>query len=131
MRAHRRSLHNVVLGPANPPGQSTSHEEFGDVDLDNVVNLFDEFDSSGDAGRFDKVALTAIKQRVEGAIHFASRISTAQGKAQSWQCPDGAERWLRTAPDPCTTPELRRAVHASTPALTRLNAESKCVGGGT
>ena len=30
-----------------------------------------------DAGRFDLVALTAIKQRVEGAIQFVARISGA------------------------------------------------------
>ena len=56
-------------------------EEFVEDDLENVVSLFDEFNSGthGDAGRFDLVALTAIKQRVEGAIHFVSRISGVQG----------------------------------------------------
>jgi len=56
-------------------------EEFVEDDLENVVSLFDEFNSGthGDAGRFDLVALTAIKQRVEGAIRFVSRISGVQG----------------------------------------------------
>lgn len=52
-------------------------ETFVEADLNNVVSLFDEFNSGthGDAGRFDLVALTAIKGRVEGAIQFVSRVA--------------------------------------------------------
>ncbi len=56
-------------------------EAFVEADLENVVSLFDQFNSGthGTAGRFDLVALTAIKGRVEGAIQFVSRISAPQG----------------------------------------------------
>jgi len=51
------------------------------ADLENVVSLFDQFISGTHkaAWRFDLVALTAKKRRVEGAIQFVSRISAAQG----------------------------------------------------
>lgn len=51
-------------------------EEFIETDLDNVVTLFSEFNAGthGNAGRFDLTRLTAIKQRVEGAIQFVSRV---------------------------------------------------------
>lgn len=51
-------------------------EAFIEADLDNVITLFDEFNSGthGPAGRFDLQGLTAIKVRVEGAIQFVSRI---------------------------------------------------------
>ena len=41
------------------------------------MSLFDEFNSGthGHAGRFDLVALTAIKGRVEGAIQFVATIA--------------------------------------------------------
>lgn len=52
-------------------------EAFIEADLDNIVTLFDEFNTGthGSAGRFDLVELTAIKVRVEGAIQFVSRIA--------------------------------------------------------
>ena len=52
-------------------------ESFVEADLNNVVSLFDEFNSGthGHAGRFDLVALTAIKGRVEGAIQFVATIA--------------------------------------------------------
>lgn len=55
-------------------------ETFIEADLDNVVSLFDEFNSGthGHAGRFDLRGLTAIKLRVEGAIQFVSRIGAAE-----------------------------------------------------
>ncbi len=60
--------------------QGTHHpelESFVEADLDNVVSLFSDFNSGthGDAGRFDLIALTAIKSRVEGAIQFVARIA--------------------------------------------------------
>ena len=62
----RQGAHNLEL------------ESFVEADLDNVVTLFDEFNSGthGHAGRFDLAALTAIKSRVEGAIHFVARIAS-------------------------------------------------------
>ena len=61
----RQGVHNIEL------------ESFVENDLDNVVTLFDEFNSGthGQAGRFDLAALTAIKARVEGAIQFVARIA--------------------------------------------------------
>lgn len=71
-----RVRHCLVRQGAHDPDL----EEFVEDDLKNVVSLFDEFNSGthGEAGRFDLVALTAIKQRVEGAIQFVSRISASQ-----------------------------------------------------
>lgn len=62
----RQGTHNVEL------------ETFVEDDLDNVVTLFDEFNSGthGHAGRFDLAALAAIKERVEGAIQFVARIAS-------------------------------------------------------
>ena len=53
-------------------------ESFVEADLENVVSLFDEFNSGthGHAGRFDLETLTAIKGRVEGAIQFVARIGS-------------------------------------------------------
>ena len=55
-------------------------ETFIEADLDNVVSLFDEFNSGthGHAGRFDLRELTAIKLRAEGAIQFVSRIGATE-----------------------------------------------------
>jgi Predicted pPIWI-associating nuclease len=55
-------------------------ESFIEADLDNVISLFDDFNSGthGEAGRFDLGRLTAIKLRVEGAIQFVSRIAYVQ-----------------------------------------------------
>lgn len=62
----RQGAHNLEL------------ESFVEADLDNVVTLFDEFNSGthGHAGRFDLAALAAIKGRVEGAIQFVARIAS-------------------------------------------------------
>lgn len=62
----RQGAHNIEL------------ESFVEADLDNVVTLFDEFNSGthGHTGRFDLAALTAIKDRVEGAIQFVARIAS-------------------------------------------------------
>lgn len=59
-------------------GYDPALEEFIEADLDNVLSLFDEFNSGthGDAGRFDLTGLTVIKVRVEGAIQFVSRIAS-------------------------------------------------------
>ncbi len=72
-----RVRHCLVRQGAHDPNL----EVFVEDDLNNVVSLFDEFNSGthGEAGRFDLVALTAIKQRMEGAIQFVSRISAVQG----------------------------------------------------
>jgi hypothetical protein len=53
-------------------------EDFVEADLDNVLSLFDEFNSGthGEAGRFDLNGLAAIKMRVEGAIQFVARIAS-------------------------------------------------------
>jgi hypothetical protein len=47
-----------------------------DDDIDNVITLFDDFNSGthGGAGCFDLAQLTAIKTRVEDAIQFLHRI---------------------------------------------------------
>jgi hypothetical protein len=67
--------HCLVRQGAHDP----DFEAFVEADLNNVVSLFEEFNSGthGEAGRFDLVAVTAIKKRVEGAIQFVSRISAA------------------------------------------------------
>ena len=53
-------------------------EAFVEADLENVVSLFEEFNSGthGHAGRFDLATLTTIKGRVEGAIQFVARIGS-------------------------------------------------------
>lgn len=60
-------------------GYDSALEEFIEADMDNVLSLFDEFNSGthGHAGRFDMTGLTVIKMRVEGAIQFVSRIASA------------------------------------------------------
>jgi len=60
-------------------GYDSALEAFIEADLDNVLSLFDEFNSGahGQAGRFDMACLSAIKMRVEGAIQFVSRIASA------------------------------------------------------
>lgn len=59
-------------------GYDPALEEFIEADLDNVLSLFNEFNSGthGSAGRFDLTGLAAIKIRVEGAIQFVSRIAS-------------------------------------------------------
>ena len=56
-------------------------ESFVEGDLNNVVSLFEEFNAGthGHAGRFDLVALLAIKDRVEGAIKFVARVARPPG----------------------------------------------------
>ena len=51
---------------------------FVDADIDNVVDLFREFNSGthGEAGKFNLPQLAALKQRVEGAIWFLQKIVT-------------------------------------------------------
>jgi len=51
-------------------------EEFVDRDIENVLALFRDFNDGthGSAGRFDLTQLTAIKRRVEDAVHFLHRI---------------------------------------------------------
>lgn len=58
-------------------GYGSALEAFIEADLDNVMSLFDEFNTGthGAAGRFDLAALAAIKMRVEGAIQFVSRTA--------------------------------------------------------
>lgn len=52
-------------------------EAFIEADLDNVISLFDEFNSGthGAPSQFDLSTLSTIKQRVEGAIQFVARIA--------------------------------------------------------
>ena len=50
---------------------------FVDADIQNVITLFQEFNhgTHGSAGQFDLVQLQAIKQRVEDAVSFVSRVT--------------------------------------------------------
>jgi hypothetical protein len=50
---------------------------FIEVDLDNVVALFKDFNDGthGHAGRFDLTQLRAIKRRVEDAVRFVAHIA--------------------------------------------------------
>jgi hypothetical protein len=74
--SRRARIHHCLnrLGAYDP-----ALEEFIEVDLDNVLSLFTEFNSGthGVAGRFDLKGLAAIKMRVEGAIQFVSQIARA------------------------------------------------------
>jgi len=58
---------------------STELETFIELDLENVLALFDEFNSAthGAAGRFDLHELRAIKVRVEDAVRYVCRIAAA------------------------------------------------------
>lgn len=58
--------------------QNEEFAEFVDDDIENVVELFDDFNSGthGSAGRFDLGQLMAIKTRVEQAIQFLDRIAS-------------------------------------------------------
>ena len=57
-------------------GQEPSLETFADDDIANVLALFHDFNDGthGRAGSFDLPELLAIKQRVEGAVHFLYRL---------------------------------------------------------
>lgn len=57
--------------------QSPGLADFIDDDVENVITLFDDFNSGahGQAGLFDVGQLVAIKTRVEGAIQFLHRIA--------------------------------------------------------
>lgn len=52
-------------------------EDFVDQDIQNVVDLFDVFNSAthGSAGTFNLQQLKAVRKRVEDAIHFLFRLS--------------------------------------------------------
>jgi hypothetical protein len=54
----------------------SSLSEFIDADVNDVLNLFREFNDAthGSAGTFDLVTLRAMRTRVEGSIRFVSRI---------------------------------------------------------
>lgn len=67
-----RILYYLALGGQ----QSDALADFIETDVDNVITLFDDFNSGthGGAGRFDLVQLSAIKTRVEHAIQFLHRI---------------------------------------------------------
>jgi len=58
--------------------QSLALLNFVDDDIDNVMDLFNDFNSAthGESGRFDMLQLGAIKTRVEGAIQFLQRVVT-------------------------------------------------------
>jgi hypothetical protein len=67
-----RILYYLTLG-----GQHSDElADFVEADIDNVISLFDDFNSGthSAAGRFDLVQLRTIKDRVEDAVRFLYRI---------------------------------------------------------
>lgn len=51
-------------------------EEFAEDDMENVVQLFEEFNQGthGSAGTIDMVQLQTLRKRVEDGIVFLSRV---------------------------------------------------------
>ena len=70
----RRAKINYLLATYGDDPSSLS--EFIDADVNDVLNLFREFNDAthGTAGTFDLATLRVMRTRVEGAIRFVSRI---------------------------------------------------------
>lgn len=74
-RPTRRSRIRFLLHRKGLSGSAS--EEFVERDIDNIIALFNEFNSGthGAAGKFDLAALAALKQRVEDGILFLANIA--------------------------------------------------------
>lgn len=70
----RKAKIMYLLGPTDAGEGSLG--EFIERDINDVLELFNVFNSGthGAAGKFDFRQLTALKERVEGAIHFLSTV---------------------------------------------------------
>jgi hypothetical protein len=70
----RREKIRYILGRRG--NQITELVDFVEDDINNVMDLFGDFNPAthGEAGRYDMLELSTIKNRVEGAIQFLHRI---------------------------------------------------------
>jgi hypothetical protein len=72
--SRRARIHYCLASHGNAPDELV---DFVEADIDNVIALFDDFNSGthGESGRFPLPELAALKVRVEDAIKFVYRLT--------------------------------------------------------
>lgn len=72
--SRRARIHYCLASKGDPPSELV---EFVEADIDNLIDLFDDFNSGthGESGRFPLSELAALKNRVEDAVKFVFQVT--------------------------------------------------------
>jgi len=76
-REHRSWEHSPNSTGISTGSPATELVEFVEADIDNLIDLFDDFNSGthGESGRFPLSELAALKTRVEDAVKFVFQVT--------------------------------------------------------